>query len=126
MIVRLLGIAVFVTTATKIHMVLMLKNLPQGWNDLFLFMLVIFFFGSGVLGGLGLIFYKFWGFIGIYIFVPIATMLGISAMPFIVSLLPMESKTYVLIGLNILTLIVSILLNIIEMRKLKNEKWGLG
>lgn len=122
MIVRLLGIAVFVTTATKINMVLMLKNLPQGWNDLFLFMLVIFFFGSGVLGGLGLIFYKFCGFIGTYIFVPIATMLGISVIPFIVSLLPMESKTYVLISINILTLIALILLNIIKIRKLKDEK----
>jgi hypothetical protein len=80
--------------------------------------------GSALCGAIGLFLSRLWGYIGVYIFIPIACYgLGISAVPFVVNLIPVNFKTAALITLSIAFLAVTISLQI---SKAVNSKKQIG
>ena len=74
---------------------------------------VLGFFVFAIMGSVGIFLGRLWGYIGIYIFIPLSCFgLGISPIPFIVKLVPVNYKTTAVIIISIILLISTILLHI--------------
>lgn len=113
---RILGFTIILTALSKYQLLISLKNM-QGMFSIFV---VSIFFISALLGFIGLFRGRLWGYISIYIFVPVATYgMGISVFPFIIKLIPYTYRTTAIIVVGILFLLTTISIHISKRVALK-------
>ena len=113
---------VSLSALTKIRLLLGLFNFQQSWEQA----LVVVFFTSAVLGGVGLFRRQAWGFISVYVYILVATFfLSISVIPFILDLFSLGAKatTFLLLTINLTVLVFTIFLHVVKLaanRKMKS------
>lgn len=101
---RVLGITVLVTILLEIKLLSFIFS-----QQILGITIVLAFFSSALIGAMGMFRGRLYGYIGIYIFIPLSTYgLGISTIPFVVNFIPPELKTSGVIIVNIILLVVTI------------------
>ena len=79
------------------------------------FLVVTSFYIFGIAGIVGMFRGQLWGYICIYLFIPISFIgLGISVIPFVVGLIHVEFKEATVIVLSVLVLITTAIFNILK------------
>lgn len=108
---RILGTIIILTALSKYQLLLSLKYSVNTYSV----MITLLFFISALAGFIGLFRGKLWGYIGIYIFIPVSTYgMGISVFPFIIKLFPPNSRTKIIILIGALTLLAIISIHILK------------
>ena len=109
------------SSLTKIQLLSGLFTLPHFWEQA----VTIVFFGSAVIGALGLLQSKLWGFVAVYVYILIATfLLSISVVPFLFGFVSLNVRTFtwLLLTTNLFVLAFTAFLHatkLKEKRKLK-------
>ena len=79
------------SSLTKTQLLSGLFTLPHFWEQV----VTIIFFGSAVIGALGLLQSKLWGFVAVYVYILISTfLLSISVVPFLFGFVSLNIKTF--------------------------------
>ena len=79
------------SSLTKTQLLSGLFDLPHFWEQA----VTIVFFGSAVIGSLGLLQSKLWGFVAVYVYILIATfLLSISVVPFLFGFVNLNVRTF--------------------------------
>ncbi len=108
---RILGVIIILTALSKYQLLLSLNNNLNTYSAL----ITLLFFISALAGFIGLFNGKIWGYIGIYIFIPVSTYgMGISVFPFIMKSFPPTYRTTIIIVIGAVILLTAILIHILK------------
>jgi hypothetical protein len=107
---KIIGLIILATILLKIGLISFFMSV----DDMFTVVITSIFFISAVIGIIGMIKGKIWGYIGCYIFIPTSTFLGISAVPFILNIVPYDYKSLAVITLSVIMLIATITLHVFK------------
>jgi len=122
---KLIGVLIIITVLSKYSLItfINIENLGNS-HGIITNVIVLSFFVFAIMGSVGIFLRRLWGYIGVYIFIPLSCFgLGISPIPFIVNFIPVNFKTTAVIILSIILLIASVSLHTrkaLTTSKLKN------
>ncbi len=105
----IIGLVILATILSKYELISFVAN-----DDIFTVIITAVFFVSALVGITGMITGKIWGYLGSYIFIPIATFLGISIVPFILNIVPYDYKSPTVITCSVILLLATIALHVFK------------
>ena len=110
---KLIGLLVILTVLSKYSLITFINIESFGNSQQMISVaIVLAFFIFAIMGSVGIFLGRLWGYIGIYIFIPLSCFgLGIATVPFIVKLVPVNFKTTAVIILSIMLLLSTVLLH---------------